>query len=72
MPVGPGDKIKQDADKKITSGLQGDATDCLDKTTQCSFGRVCSSNEGEKQTQPNVSTNLTDKEKAEVEGKHLY
>ncbi|WP_240854325.1 hypothetical protein [Salmonella enterica] len=23
VPVGPGDKVKQDADKKIASGLQG-------------------------------------------------
>ncbi|WP_238981777.1 hypothetical protein [[Enterobacter] lignolyticus] len=38
--------MKQDADKKIASGLQGvvaDATDWLDKATQCMFGRVCSS-----------------------------
>ncbi|MDJ6851810.1 hypothetical protein LED50_20710 [Salmonella enterica] len=71
VPVGPGDKVKQDADKKIASGIQGvidDATDWLDKTTQCSFGRVCSS-DGTKQTDgPNVGKNLTDTEKVELGG----
>lgn len=71
MPVGPGDKVKQDADKNIASGLQGainDAIDWLDKATQCSFGRACSSDDDEEQGQPNIGKNLTDKEKAELGG----
>ncbi|WP_166719158.1 hypothetical protein [Pantoea sp. Cy-640] len=41
VPVGPGDQVKQDADKKIAAGLKGtikDLGDALDKATQCSFG----------------------------------
>lgn len=66
VPVGLGDKVKQDADKKITTGLQGaidDATDWLDKATACSFGRSCSSDDTEHIEGPNVGNNLTDKEK---------
>ncbi|EHX1051996.1 hypothetical protein DSM92_23375 [Salmonella enterica subsp. enterica] len=71
VPVGPGDKVKQDADKKIASGLQGvidDATDWLDKTTQCSFGRACSSNDSAQTEGPNAGKNLTDEEKSEFGG----
>ena len=71
VPVGPGDKVKQDADKKIASGLQGvidDATDWLDKTTQCSFGRACSSDDSAQTEGPNAGKNLTDAEKAELGG----
>ncbi|TQC75916.1 VENN motif pre-toxin domain-containing protein [Pantoea dispersa] len=40
VPVGPGDQVEQDANKKIASGLKGtikDLGDALDKATQCSF-----------------------------------
>ncbi|HHR8284190.1 TPA: hypothetical protein ACS9WW_004181 [Salmonella enterica subsp. enterica serovar Muenchen] len=71
VPVGPGDKVKQDADRKIASGLQGwldDIRDTLDKATQCSFGRACSSDDGEKQRPPNLGKGLTDREKVEAGG----
>lgn len=71
VPVGPGDQVKQEADKNIASKLQGainDVADWLDKATDCSFGRACSSNGDEKQNQPNVSKELTNKEKAEIGG----
>ncbi|MCS3432233.1 hemagglutinin repeat-containing protein [Klebsiella sp. BIGb0407] len=70
-PVGSGNKVKQDADKNIASGLQGlidNAVDWLDKITECSFGRVCSSGDDEKQSQPNIGKGLTDIEKAELGG----
>lgn len=71
VPVGPGDKVKQDADKNIASDLDGaikDLGEALDKATQCSFGRVCSSDDSEKQDQPNIGKDLTDAEKAELGG----
>lgn len=71
VPVGPGNEAKQDADKKIASGLQGlldDALDTLDKATQCSFGRACSSDDTEQTYGPNVGKNLTNEEKAEFGG----
>nr|WP_255467577.1 MULTISPECIES: VENN motif pre-toxin domain-containing protein [unclassified Pantoea] len=71
VPVGPGDQIKQDADKKIASGLKGtikDLGDALDKATQCSFGRACSSENGEEQNQPNIGKDLSDADKAELGG----
>nr|WP_237325090.1 polymorphic toxin type 28 domain-containing protein [[Enterobacter] lignolyticus] len=71
VPVGPGDKVKQDADRKIASGLQGvieDATDWLDKVTQCSFGRACSSDDPGQESKPNVAGNMTEDEKAEYGG----
>ncbi|MFQ2156962.1 hemagglutinin repeat-containing protein [Aeromonas hydrophila] len=71
VPVGPGNEVKQDADKKIASGLQGlldDALDTLDKATQCSFGRACSSDDTEQTYGPNVGKNLTNEEKAEFGG----
>ncbi|ALR75094.1 hypothetical protein [[Enterobacter] lignolyticus] len=63
--------MKQDADRKIASGLQGvieDATDWLDKVTQCSFGRACSSDDPGQESKPNVAGSMTDKEKAEIGG----
>ncbi len=71
VPVGPGDKVKQEADKNIASKLQeaiNDVADWLDKATDCSFGRACSSDGGEKQNQPNIGKDLTDAEKAELGG----
>lgn len=61
--------MKKEADKNIASGLQGaihDAADWLDKATDCSFGRACSSDGDEKQNQPNVGKTLTDAVKAEL------
>ena len=71
VPVGPGDQVKQEADKNIASKLQGainDVADWLDKSTDCSFGRACSSNGDEKQNQPNIGKELTEKEKFDLGG----
>lgn len=71
VPVGPGDKVKQDADKNIASGLEGaikDLGETLDKATQCSFGRACSSDDSGQESKPNVAGNMTDEEKAEYGG----
>ncbi|HDP0318175.1 TPA: hemagglutinin repeat-containing protein [Salmonella enterica subsp. enterica serovar Concord] len=71
VPVGPGDKVKQDADKNIASGLEGaikDLGEALDKATQCSFGRACSSDDSAQTEGPNAGKNLTDAEKAELGG----
>lgn len=71
VPVGPGDKVKQDADKNIASGLDGaikDLGEALDKATQCSFGRACSSDDSGQESKPNVAGNMTDNEKAEYGG----
>ncbi|GAB7263870.1 hypothetical protein DZJ_04200 [Dickeya ananatis] len=71
VPVGPGDKVKQDADKNIASGLQGGidgVADWLDKVTQCSFGRACSSDDAGQESKPNVAGSMTDKEKADLGG----
>ncbi len=40
----------------------------IDKATQCSFGRVCSSDYVDGENQPNISKDLTDSEKAELGG----
>jgi filamentous hemagglutinin len=71
LSVGPGDQVKQDADKTIASGLDGAIKglgDAVDKATQCSFGRACSSEEGEKKSQPNAGKDLTDEQKKELGG----
>ncbi|MEN4890963.1 VENN motif pre-toxin domain-containing protein, partial [Erwinia billingiae] len=72
VPVGPGDQVKQDADKQIASGLDGSLKDfgeAIDKATQCSFGRACSEDTGESSAnQPNIGKDLTDAEKAELSG----
>lgn len=71
VPVGPGDKVKQDADKNIASGLDEaikDLGEALDKATQCSFGRACSSDDSGQESKPNVAGNMTDNEKAEYGG----
>jgi filamentous hemagglutinin len=71
LSVGPGDQVKQDADKTIASGLDGAIKglgDAVDKATQCSFGRACSSEEGEKKSQPNAGKELTDEQKKELGG----
>jgi filamentous hemagglutinin len=72
VPVGPGDQVKQDANKQIASGLDGalkDFGDAIDKATQCSFGRACSEDTGDSSAnQPNIGKDLTDAEKAELGG----
>ena len=72
VPVGPGDQVKQDADKQIASGLDAalkDIGEAIDKATQCSFGRACSEETGDGSTgQPNTGKDLTDAEKAEIGG----
>ncbi|WP_262410880.1 VENN motif pre-toxin domain-containing protein [Duffyella gerundensis] len=71
VSVRPGDKVRKDADNKIASGLDDaikDVGGALDKATQCSFGRVCSSVEDEKQNQPNLGKDLNDDEKTELGG----
>ncbi|MBT0722815.1 hypothetical protein HGT70_16265 [Rosenbergiella collisarenosi] len=72
VPVGPGDKVKQEADKNIASKLQeaiNDVADWLDKATDCSFGRACSEATGDRNVnQPNIGKDLTDAEKAELGG----
>ncbi|WP_083451851.1 hemagglutinin repeat-containing protein [Photorhabdus heterorhabditis] len=40
----------------------------IDKATQCSFGRVCSSDYVDNESQPNVEKNLTNEEKKEYGG----
>ncbi|MDK9362271.1 hemagglutinin repeat-containing protein [Lelliottia wanjuensis] len=40
----------------------------LDAATQCSFGRACTSEDGEKQNQPNIGKDLSDADKAELGG----
>uniref|UniRef100_UPI0036D9960F hypothetical protein n=1 Tax=Photorhabdus sp. RM322S TaxID=3342825 RepID=UPI0036D9960F len=40
----------------------------IDKATECSFGRVCSSNYVDDENQPNISKDLTNSEKAELGG----
>jgi filamentous hemagglutinin len=70
VPVGPGDQVKQDADKQIASGLDGSLKDfgeAIDKATQCSFGRACSEDTGDNSAnQPNIGKDLTDADKAEL------
>ncbi|MHB2057546.1 MULTISPECIES: hypothetical protein [Pantoea] len=66
MPADPGDQVKQDVDKKKASGLEGtikDLGDALDKATQCSFGRACSSENGQEQNQANIGKDLSDADK---------
>ena len=67
VPVSPGDKVTQDANDKMASALD-DLFDTLDKATQCSFGRACSTDDTEQSGGPNVSANLIDAEKAELGG----
>ncbi len=67
VPVGSDDQVKQDADKQIVSGLDG-LLDAIDKATECSFGRACSSDETGQESKPNVAGNMTDSEKAEIGG----
>ncbi len=67
VPVSPGDKITKDANDKMASALD-DLFDTLDKATQCSFGRACSSDDKDQEAGPNTGKNLTDGEKAELGG----
>ncbi|MCU6368761.1 hypothetical protein [Enterobacter quasiroggenkampii] len=45
-----------------------DLFDAIDKATQCSFGRACSSDDSNQESKPNVAGNMTDNEKAEYGG----
>ncbi|HFT7880131.1 TPA: ShlA/HecA/FhaA protein, partial [Enterobacter roggenkampii] len=45
-----------------------DLFDAVDKATQCSFGRACSSDDSDQGLKPNVAGNMTDDEKAEYGG----
>lgn len=67
VPVSPGDKVTKDANDKIASALDG-VFDALDKATQCSFGRACSSDDTDQDAGPNAGKNLTEDEKAEYGG----
>lgn len=49
-------------------GAINDVADWLDKATDCSFGWACSSNGDEKQNQPNIGKELTEKEKLDLGG----
>jgi filamentous hemagglutinin len=72
VPVGPGDKVVKDANGKIASGLDSMLNgigDALDKATECSFGRACSSDsDSGKEKNPNLGKDLTDDQKNEIGG----
>ncbi len=69
--VTPGDvaiaKAKEDAASGLTKKLN-ELGQAIDKATQCTFGRACSSDDQEQESKPNVAGNLTDEEKAEYGG----
>ena len=67
VPVSPGDQVTKDANDKIASAVD-DFFDALDKVTQCSFGRACSSDDSDQGSKPNVAGNMTDEEKTELGG----
>lgn len=67
VPVSPGDQVTKDANDKIASAVD-DFFDALDKATQCSFGRACSSDDSDQGSKPNVAGNMTDEEKTELGG----
>ena len=67
VPVSPGDKVTKDANDKMASALDG-VFDALDKATQCSFGRACSSDDTDQDAGPNAGKNLTEDEKSEYGG----
>lgn len=67
VPVSPGDKVTKDANDKMASALDG-VFDALDKATQCSFGRACSSDDTDQDAGPNAGKNLTEDEKTEYGG----
>ncbi|SKC22700.1 filamentous hemagglutinin [Kosakonia radicincitans] len=69
--VTPGDvaiaKAKEDAASGLTKKLN-ELGQAIDKATQCTFGRACSSDDQEQESKPNVAGNMTDEEKAEYGG----
>lgn len=67
VPVSPGDQVTKNANDKIASAVD-DLFDAVDKATQCSFGRACSSDDSNQESKPNVAGNMTDNEKAEYGG----
>ncbi|MCU6307032.1 hypothetical protein [Enterobacter quasiroggenkampii] len=67
VPVNPGDQVTKNANDKITLAVD-DLFDAVDKATQCSFGRACSSDDSDQGLKPNVAGNMTDDEKAEYGG----
>ncbi|RAY77920.1 contact-dependent inhibition toxin CdiA [Enterobacter roggenkampii] len=67
VPVSPGDQVTKNANDKIALAVD-DLFDAVDKATQCSFGRACSSDDSDQGLKPNVAGNMTDDEKAEYGG----
>jgi len=69
--VTPGDvaiaKAKEDAASGLTKKLN-ELGQAIDKATQCTFGRACSSDNEAQESKPNVAGNLTDEEKAALGG----
>ncbi|WP_083565982.1 hemagglutinin repeat-containing protein [Kosakonia radicincitans] len=69
--VTPGDvaiaKAKEDAASGLTKKLN-ELGQAIDKATQCTFGRACSSDDPDEESKPNVAGNLTDEEKAALGG----
>ncbi|SFT55418.1 Pre-toxin domain with VENN motif-containing protein [Kosakonia arachidis] len=69
--VTPGDveiaKAKEDAASGLTKKLK-ELGQAIDKATQCTFGRVCSSDDPDQESTPNVAGNMTDEEKAALGG----
>jgi len=76
VPVGPGDKVVKEANGNIASGLDSMLNgigDALDKATECSFGRVCSSDsDSDNETNPNLGKDLTDDQKNEIGGTDIW
>ncbi|WP_339366936.1 hypothetical protein [Photorhabdus antumapuensis] len=65
------DEAVNEANQTIASALDKklkEIGETLDKATECSFGRVCSSDYVDGENQPNISKDLTDSEKAELGG----
>ncbi len=56
-------EANQTIDKKLK-----EMGESIDKATQCSFGRTCSSDYVDNESQPNVGKNLTNEEKAQYSG----
>jgi len=73
LPYGvtPGDVVIAKAKEDAASGLAKKLKElgqAIDKATQCTFGRACSSDDPDEESKPNVAGNLTDEEKAEYGG----
>ena len=69
--LAPGDVVIAKAKEDAASGLAkklNELGQAIDKATQCTFGRACSSDEPDEESKPNVAGNLTDEEKAALGG----